>query len=257
VNSFDAEQDFESFPPVKELSKPQRRVLGVLIEKAYTVPESYPLTMKSLIAGCNQKSNRSPVTNYTEDAIIQALDELRSLGLVAVVHTESGRTERYRHYVRKRFPFTESQLAILTELLLRGRQQMGELRARASRMVAIESLPDLKKEVEGLLEQGYVQIDGPIDRRGVEIDHGFYLPSENAKMAYRAESVDDSAPESANEVPSAPTAYRSAAPTADVTEEIISLREANRELRAELEELRQHVTSLQDDLTDLRQSLGA
>ncbi|WP_245764648.1 DUF480 domain-containing protein [Planctomicrobium piriforme] len=240
---------------MRELSKPQRRVLGVLVEKAYTVPESYPMTIKSLIAGCNQKSNRAPITNYNEDAVIQALDELRAMGVAAVVHTESGRTERYRHYVRKRFPFTEPQLAIITELLLRGRQQMGELRARASRMVAVESQPELKKEIEGLLEQGYVQADGPLDRRGVEIDHNFYLPSENVRMAFRSEpaaSVEDHV----RDEPVAPRATRESS-GGEWQQEATALRESNRELRNDLEELKQQLASVQEDLTQLRQSLGA
>ena len=68
---------------VRELTRAQRRVLGVLIEKGFTTPDSYPLTLKAVTAGCNQKSNRDPVTNYSEDAVEDVLDELRQLGLVA------------------------------------------------------------------------------------------------------------------------------------------------------------------------------
>jgi uncharacterized protein len=173
----------ENAPPVTELSKGQRRVLGTLLEKAYTTPEGYPLTLKSLTAGCNQKSNRHPMTDYSEDDVLEFLDQLREMGLVAVVHTESGRTERYRHYMRKRFTLTEPQLAVLTELLLRGRQSVGDLRARASRMVAIESLDDLREALRGLTEQKYLQANGSLDRRGVEVDHNFYQPAENKRMA--------------------------------------------------------------------------
>src|SRR3989304_6112713 len=112
-------------PPITELSKGQRRVLGVLLEKAFTTPEYYPLTLKAVTTGCNQKNNRPPLTNSPEADTQPVLDELRELGLAAVVHTETGRTERFRHYVRKRFSFTEPQLAIFTELLLRGRQSVG------------------------------------------------------------------------------------------------------------------------------------
>src|SRR5262245_57920311 len=98
--------------PIKELSKPARRVLGVLVEKGITTPEYYPLTLKAVTSGCNQKSNRSPITNYSEEDVYDILEKLRELGLVAVVHTESGRTERFQHYVRKRFTLTEPQLAI-------------------------------------------------------------------------------------------------------------------------------------------------
>ncbi len=122
------------------------------------------------------------MTDYSEDDVLDIVDQLRELGLVAVVHTESGRTERYRHYMRKRFTLTEPQIAVLTELLLRGRQSVGDLRARASRMVAIESLDDLREALRGLLAQHYLQSGGSLDRRGVEVDHNFYLPAENKKI---------------------------------------------------------------------------
>ena len=124
------EEPEQDAPPITELNKGQRRVLGTLLEKAFTTPEAYPLTVKALTAGCNQKSNRHPLTEYSEDDVLEVLDQLRQMGLVAVVHTETGRTERFRHYMRKRFTFSEPQLAVLTELLLRGRQSIGDLRAR-------------------------------------------------------------------------------------------------------------------------------
>ena len=106
--------------PAGPLTKPQRRVLGVLIEKAFTTPDAYPLTLKAATTACNQKSNRHPLTNFTEPDVLEVLDQLRELGLAGVVHTESGRTERFRHYMRQRFTFSERQLAVMTELLLRG-----------------------------------------------------------------------------------------------------------------------------------------
>lgn len=178
--------------PVKVLSKPQRRVLGVLIEKGITTPEYYPMTPKGVTAGCNQKNNRSPLSDYSEDDVLKWLEELRELGLVAVVHTESGRTERYRHYVRKRFPFNEAQLAIITELWLRGRQSLGDLRVRASRMHAIDSLDQLRAELSSLAAQGFLQANGPLTGRGVDVDHTFYKPTENMALVNLASSEEDS-----------------------------------------------------------------
>lgn len=172
----------EELPPIKVLSKSQRRVLGALIEKGITTPEYYPLTLKAVVTACNQKNNRSPLSEYSEDDAERAINQLRELGLAAVVHTESGRSERYRHYARKRFPFNESQLAIMTELWLRGRQSMGDLRVRASRLHAIDSLEDLRREVKELQAQGYVQANGPLEARGVEVDHCFYKPEENKTL---------------------------------------------------------------------------
>jgi len=177
-------------PPVKVLSKMQRRVLGVLVEKGITTPEYYPMTLKGLTTGCNQKNNRSPLTEYSEDDVSRTIDELREMGLAAVVHTESGRTERYRHYVRKRFPFNEAQLAIITELWLRGRQSAGDLRSRASRMQAIDSLDQLRDELITLSAQGYIQANGALGSRGVEVDHTFYKPSELRTLAPAVSSGD-------------------------------------------------------------------
>ena len=173
----------DQLPPVTVLTRTQRRVLGVLIEKGITTPEYYPLTLKALTTGCNQKNNRSPILEYSEDDVERAVNQLRELGLAAVVHTESGRSERYRHYARKRFPFTEPQLAIMTELWLRGRQSVGDLRTRASRMHDIPTLEQLREELKSLQAQGYVQANGPLDVRGVEVDHNFHKPEEGKALA--------------------------------------------------------------------------
>jgi uncharacterized protein YceH (UPF0502 family) len=243
--------------PVRELTKTQRRVLGVLVEKAITTPEYYPLTLKAVTTGCNQKSNRDPVTSYSEDQVLETLDELRQLGLVAVIHTESGRTERYRHYMRHRYPFSEPQLAIVTELLLRGRQAPGELRARASRMAPIEGLDQLRDALAGLLEQGYVQTNGPLDRRGVEIDHTFYPAAEGRTLppAQQASGGDETPPQHAS-------AERAADPqaagrfTAVADGEIEDLRREHRELRQELEIVRGEVRQLYERFDELRRDLG-
>ena len=76
-----AEAPDPQLPPITSLSAAQRRVLGTMIEKALTVPESYPLTLKALTTGCNQKSARHPLTNYTEDDVEETLGQLRELGL--------------------------------------------------------------------------------------------------------------------------------------------------------------------------------
>ena len=196
-----------NLPPITSLSKKQRRVLGTLIEKALTVPDSYPLTLNSLLSGCNQKSNRAPLANYDDADIEETVNQLRDLGLVAAVHTEGGRTERYRHYVRRRFTLSEPQIGILTELLLRGRQAMGELRTRASRMTprgSLDSLEQLRTELQGLLDLKLIQADGPLERRGVEIDHNLYQPQENARVAWK-EVADEPPAASPSPAPPSPT----------------------------------------------------
>uniref|UniRef100_A0A7C2NVK7 DUF480 domain-containing protein n=1 Tax=Schlesneria paludicola TaxID=360056 RepID=A0A7C2NVK7_9PLAN len=235
--------------PLPPFSRKQRRVLGVLLEKAFTTPEQYPLTPKAVTAGCNQKNNRDPVSNYDEDDVRQTLDQLRERGFVGEVHTESGRTERYRHYLRQKTDLTEPQLAILTELLLRGRQQLGELRTRASRMVAIDSQEELRAALQPLLTRGVVRANGPIERRGVEVDHNLYPPGENHEPL--ADFVDSPpmAPEPA--ATQAAASGRSEEPTrAAALESLVE------ELRLELAEVRQQVVDLKDDLADLRRQIG-
>lgn len=257
--------EISDVPPITELSKPQRRVIGVLIEKAFTTPEYYPMTLKAITNGCNQKSNRSPVVNYTEDDVMDVLEELRELGLLAVVHTESGRTERFRHYMRKRFPFSEAQLAIMTELLLRGRQSLGELRSRASRMVSIDSLDQLRAELTGLVEQGYLQASGDLARRGVEIDHNMYRAKEGMTLAASTEPVSTggggaSTPEASVSAPAAqPVATAEPQDHAQfdtLTKQIEELRLENQQLRQESAAIREELQQLSDRFEALRNDLG-
>jgi uncharacterized protein YceH (UPF0502 family) len=236
-----------------------------MIEKALTVPESYPLTLKALTTGCNQKSARHPMTNYAEADVEETLGELRELGLAAVVHTESGRTERFRHYLRRRFSeLTEPQVAILGELLLRGRQSVGDLRGRASRMAppgSLDSLDQLRTELSGLAALKLVQSDAPFERRGVEIDHNLYQPGEGRAMTPRTTFDDEPAsatalPAAAPARPAAPAAPASA-PSGDVLNRIAALETACGNLRSENSELREQFEDLRRSLEDLRRSLGA
>jgi uncharacterized protein YceH (UPF0502 family) len=236
--------------PLKALSRKQRRVLGVLLEKAFTTPEQYPLTVKATTSGCNQKNNRDPVSTYDDDTVAQTLGELNDLGFVGILHTESGRTERYRHYLRHRTQHTEPQLAILTELLLRGKQQLGELRTRASRMVAIESLELLRSELQTLMGLGLVRANGPLERRGIEVDHNLYPAGENVEplSAYSEEPA-----ASSEAVPRA--VERPTAPIGDPR--VGALESRVSQLDDELKDLRATVAELTDELTNLRRQLGA
>ncbi len=230
--------DDKAVPGPKQLARGPRRVLGVLLEKAFTTPDVYPLTVKSCTSGCNQKNNRDPVTNYSEEQVRDILDELREAGVAAVVHTDGARAERFRHYMRKRYPFSEVQLAILTELLLRGRQQPGELRTRASRMVPIDSQEILKAALMELQALGYVQANGPLDRRGVEVDHTFYLDGENQKLApgnLSAAEMTDVPREAASR------SMERDGPLTAMAEEVAALRDKVARLEEHMEEFRRAV----------------
>jgi len=259
-----------SLPPITSLTPQQRRVLGTMIEKALTVPESYPLTLKALTTGCNQKSARHPLTNYGEDEVESTIGKLRELGLAAVVHTESGRTERFRHYVRKRFSnLSEPQVAILGELLLRGRQPIGDLRSRATRMAPVgtlDSLEQLRAELAGMASMKLIQSDGPLEMRGVEVDHQLYQPNEakpmTARKAYADDEPDVSRAISATGGASVATMVRGPAAQpafamdAEIASRVASLESACAALQAENRELREAVEKLSEAVASLREALG-
>lgn len=133
-----------------QLTRDECRVLGVLVEKAQTTPAQYPLTLNGLVLGCNQKNNREPVTNLSEDAVLTALDGLRAKGLVREAMLSGSRVAKYRHVAREVLTLTTPELVIVAELLMRGPQSVGELRGRASRMHPLESLDAVQAVVDGL-----------------------------------------------------------------------------------------------------------
>lgn len=134
-----------------QLTPHECRVLGVLVEKAQTTPAQYPLTLNALVSGANQKSNRHPVLNLTEDDALHAMDGLRSKGLAREVMLSGSRVEKHRHIAREALDVTTDELVILAELLLRGPQTVGELRGRASRMHPIESIETATATLEHLM----------------------------------------------------------------------------------------------------------
>jgi hypothetical protein len=131
------------------------RVLGVLIEKSLATPEQYPLSLNSLVAGCNQKSNRDPLMLVSEPEARLSIDGLRMKHLAGITHPAGGRVERYTHCAAETLGLPRPSLAVLAELLLRGPQARGELRARASRMAPIPTLEDLAGILERLSDKGF------------------------------------------------------------------------------------------------------
>src|SRR3954464_15300345 len=103
------------------LTPKERRVLGVLVEKAKTTPEYYPLTVAAIVTGANQKSNRDPVTNYDADDVEDILQDLRHKG-AAVMIEGSGRVVRWKHTLYDWLKVSKVELAVLAELMLRGMQ---------------------------------------------------------------------------------------------------------------------------------------
>jgi uncharacterized protein YceH (UPF0502 family) len=174
----------ESRPQWQPLNSRQRRVVGVLIEKAKTTPDAYPLTLNALTNGCNQKSNRSPQMNLTPGDVEQTVDELREVGAVLEVQG-SGRVPKYRHQMYEWLGVDKVELAVMAELLLRGEQTVGELRSRASRMEPIAGLAELKPLLDSLMEKKLV-ISLTNEGRGQIVTHGLYKDRELEALKSRA-----------------------------------------------------------------------
>lgn len=129
------------------LSPLETRVLGVLYEKQRTVPDSYPLSLNALVAGCSQKTSRSPVMEATEAQVQAALDSLK--GPALVMESSGGRVTRYAHNLERVLQLPSQALAILTLLMLRGPQTAGELRINCERLHRFADI----SAVEGFLEE--------------------------------------------------------------------------------------------------------
>jgi len=138
--------------PMLTLKPDECRVLGVLIEKALTTPQQYPLTLNSLTNGCNQKNCRLPLTDLDEDRVFDAVDSLRAKGLVREAMLSGSRVAKFRHIAREALAVETPALVVLAELMLRGPQTAGELRGNASRMHPIESLDALQAVLTGLVK---------------------------------------------------------------------------------------------------------
>ena len=196
-----AEASDEKSSPVP-ISPHARRVLGVLVEKAKTTPDNYPLSLAALISGCNQKSNRSPKMDMDDDDTLLALDELRELGAAREVQG-SGRVVKYRHAAYEWLDVDSPGSAVMTELLLRGPQTMGEIRTRASRMYKLEDLKSAQAVVDGLIEKGLVEAVTP-PGRGQIFAHTLYPPQERqyleARIEKQAAAAPSPAPAAANAV---------------------------------------------------------
>lgn len=175
------------------LSENARRVLGVLVEKAKTTPDNYPMSAAAIIAGSNQKSNRSPQMDLDETDVLLALDELRELGAAREIQG-SGRVTKYRHAFYDWLSLDNPQAAVLTELLLRGPQTLGEIRTRASRMYALADLDAVKSVLATLEEKSLVEPLTP-PGRGQVFAHTLYQPQERQYLGARVEKKTSTAME--------------------------------------------------------------
>jgi|TARA_B110000438_G_scaffold127924_1_gene124271 uncharacterized protein YceH (UPF0502 family) len=135
---------------MSHLSDTEVRVLGVLMGKAATTPDQYPLSLNGLTLGCNQKTSRDPVTTLDDDEAEAALDELRDRRLAFRVDMAGSRVPKYRHQADESWELTRAEYALLTVLLLRGPQSLGQLRQRTERIHAFRDLDEVRDTLEGM-----------------------------------------------------------------------------------------------------------
>jgi uncharacterized protein len=137
-------------PALAPLSPLETRVLGVLVEKQLTTPDYYPLTLNALVAGCNQKSSRSPVMNAGEEEVQMVLDALKHQTLVIDSSGASGRVMRYAHNLPKVLNVGQQVTALLAALMLRGPQTPGELRTGCDRMYRFADISSVEAFLEDM-----------------------------------------------------------------------------------------------------------
>jgi uncharacterized protein YceH (UPF0502 family) len=240
-------ENSESKPPWTALTRMQRRVAGVLVEKSKTTPDIYPMTINAIKTASNQKSNRSPLMDLREDQVEETLYELRQMGAVIEVHS-GGRVPKFKHVLYEWLGVEQVELGVMAELLLRGEQTLGDLRGRASRMDRIAGINELKPIVTGLVKKGLiVELTPP--GRGQIVTHGLYEANELERL--RTQFAGYETPTEASEVePHCVQSDRTNAlppgPEPNADERVDQLVQDVVELKQTIEELRQQLNEIQE-----------
>jgi uncharacterized protein YceH (UPF0502 family) len=242
----------------RTLERNERRVAGVLAEKAKTTPDNYPLSINAIVNGANQKSNRFPQMTLDEEQVQQALDSLRKAGAVALIQGD-GRVEKYRHLLYDWLGVDKAELAVMTELMLRGAQTLGELRGRAARMEPIKDIGELMPIIDRLRQKNLlIYLSSP--GRGGVVTHNLYQPQELAKVraefAGHGEEPTASTPLASGVVASGETSLGGSSMASPLPPsgmfatpldgEIHQLRDDIAALKSELAELREEFQSLKN-----------
>ena len=212
---------------IPTLSLLETRVLGVLVEKQHTVPDTYPLTLNALVAGCNQKTSRDPVIEASEAEVQAAIDRLKAMSLV--MESSGGRVMRYAQNAGKALNLPPQSIALLTVLFLRGPQTAGELRINTERLHRFGDILAVEGFLHELAEKSFVRElakqPGARETRWAHLLSGEPLvPLAAAAPNGRVESV------GVGEMAA---------------------------MRAELDELRREVSALRGEVAKLRADLGA
>jgi uncharacterized protein YceH (UPF0502 family) len=244
-----------------ELSAEGARVVGSLVEKELTTPDQYPLTIKALVAACNQASNRDPVVVYDEHTVMSTLNALKEERLVRFVLPSHGRSAvRYRHVLPEALALDQRQCALVAVLLLRGPQTIGELRSRTERMADFDGLDEVEHELEFLSK-----VEQPLalrlDRRPGQKEVRWICPVVVGvgvgAAAATGESIGDGDGDGDGAFGSVEAYDRT---EAEVVQSDHDARPSSgnvvEQLRTELAVLRSEIGELRRDLNALRESLG-
>jgi uncharacterized protein YceH (UPF0502 family) len=212
------------------LSLLEARVLGVLIEKQHTVPDTYPLTLNALTAGCNQRSSRDPVLNATDAETQASIDRLKSLSLV--VESSGGRVMRYAHNAERVLGIPSQAVALLATLMLRGTQTVGELRINSERLHRFADV----YAVDGFLRELAARTDNPLVEE---------LPRTPGERENRwTHLLSGRVAETSARLPSPEAGTENLI----TLSEIVALKASVGELRAEIDALKQSIARLREEL---------
>jgi uncharacterized protein len=222
-----------------ELTPDECRVLGTLIENALTTPNQYPLTLNSLVTGVNQKSNRWPVVTIDEMRALRSLDSLRAKGLAREVSMSGSRVEKFRHVAREALGAGTNELVLLTELMLRGPQTVGELRTHGGRMANFDSL----EAVEAILAE-MAKAEAPLVKQ-IPPSPGSRAPRWMQLLCPSLHPLDAPSPQSSPGYASDDGSTAASPPRHQA------------QLEARIEALESHVAELTASVAELKRSLGA
>lgn len=232
-------------PPTRSLDFEEIRVLGALLEKEQTTPDQYPLSVNALIAAANQKTNREPVTQFTETQVVEALDRLKQDALTWRV--SGARAERWQQNVDRRWHLNPAKKALITLLLLRGPQTPGELKSRAERMHDFPSVEEVEKTLQQMAAGDEEAMVRELPRRPGQREtrwlHLFATADAQREIdaAFAGPVYEDHGPPRAERPPA----------VSGGGERLAALETALRDLEAEVTELRDELRELKEKLGDL------
>ncbi|HEX4463790.1 MAG TPA: YceH family protein [Solirubrobacterales bacterium] len=211
------------------------RVLGCLIEKQRTTPDTYPLSLNSLRLACNQSTNRDPVVDYDEQTVVEALRRLALRGWTRLASGAGSRARKYRHLLDQAFGLDDGEVALLAVLMLRGSQTPGELKQRGQRLHDFAVIDAVHETLERLVERGQVARH---ERRPGQKEDRYEQLLGGAAADTAPTAVDDGGPEP------------EAGPINDSGGELKPAEDRLTRLERELAELRAELASLRAELGD-------